>query len=55
MPGLLNLYGIINLVFDIVGYSPIAAPLTIDVVLGIAAIGFIIAIVALAVAINKKD
>ena len=55
MPGLLNIYGIINLVFDIVGYSPIAAPLTIDVVLGIAAIGFIIAIVALAVAINKKD
>ena len=55
MPGILNLYGIINLVFDIVGYSPIAAPLTIDVVLGIAAIGFIIAIVALAVAINKKD
>lgn len=55
IPGVLNLFGSIPLQFIINSVSTVTAPTTISQVLALAAIAFIIAIVAVAIALTKKD
>jgi len=55
VPNLINIYAFINLAFTILGYSPIAAPITIEDVYALAAIAFILAVVVCALVVTKRD
>lgn len=55
IPGLLFFYGVIMTLIPVESWNDLVTPITLADILGLASIGFIIAIVALAVAITKKD